>query len=234
MTAVAVPQARRRQAPPSGWPNGPGVALFDRLPMFRDGVAALVTATSGMHWVGSATSHAAVIELCRWGRPDVLVIAAELDEDGDLCRTLLSRGVVTTVVYVIDPSPRAMSQAAHLVCSGATGVVSRSAEAHTFANALRATHRERRRFIDPALLSAAKHKEVRPADNPLSAREFEVLGQLARGLGNAEIALRLQLSVETVRTHVRRILRKLNATNRSHAVASALRRGLVASSLAGR
>lgn len=63
----------------------------------------------------------------------------------------------------------------------------------------------------------------RPATNALTATEIAILRQIADGLSNEQIAGRMFLSVETIKTHVRYILLKLNAANRSHAVALAFR-----------
>jgi DNA-binding CsgD family transcriptional regulator len=71
------------------------------------------------------------------------------------------------------------------------------------------------------------HRGTRSRNRSLSAREREVLGLLSQGLTGVEIAERLYLSPETVRTHVRNAMTKLNASTRSHAIALAVKRGEV-------
>jgi DNA-binding NarL/FixJ family response regulator len=77
------------------------------------------------------------------------------------------------------------------------------------------------------LVNAASTIAPRPTRKPLTRRELEVLELIAGGLSNKEIAIRLCLSTETVKSHVRVLLPKLGANSRAHAVAIALRQGLL-------
>jgi len=93
-----------------------------------------------------------------------------------------------------------------------------------------AASRKRRRIVDAApAQDAPARPPALPAELPrvqLSAREHEILELIAAGLTDAEIAKRVVLSEFTVKTHVKRLLTKLSARNRAHAVAIALHRGL--------
>jgi DNA-binding NarL/FixJ family response regulator len=81
----------------------------------------------------------------------------------------------------------------------------------------------------PARVRAASRRlRGEPFVEAVSSREIEVLQLIANGLGNREIARVLFVSDETVKTHVQRVLRKLNANGRAHAVAIAIRHGLIA------
>ena len=84
-------------------------------------------------------------------------------------------------------------------------------------------------YDDPSRV-AVRHVARRygPFLQTISVREIEVLQLIANGLGNREIARTLYVSEETVKTHVQRLLRKLSATSRAHAVAIAIRDGLIA------
>ena len=105
--------------------------------------------------------------------------------------------------------------------AGACGLVLKDAPLSDLVTAL-ATIRSGGRYIDPALASGAL-AAVRPV---LTPRETEVLAHVAEGLSQDEIGLRLAISPETVRTHVRKACKRLNARTRTHAVATALRLGL--------
>jgi DNA-binding NarL/FixJ family response regulator len=83
------------------------------------------------------------------------------------------------------------------------------------------------RFDEPAAGPPGASAEYRVVTDELTIRELEVLQLVADGLGNRQIARALFVSEETVKTHVRRLLRKLKATSRAHAVAIALRKRLI-------
>ncbi|MGH3620877.1 MAG: response regulator transcription factor, partial [Sciscionella sp.] len=86
------------------------------------------------------------------------------------------------------------------------------------------------RYLDPALSMLATSVDASttlPSRQPLSPREYEVLRLIAEGLENQAIGKTLFVSVETVRTHVKSILRKLHARDRAHAVAVAFRTGVL-------
>jgi DNA-binding NarL/FixJ family response regulator len=108
--------------------------------------------------------------------------------------------------------------------AGASGYVRKDAEPETLLAAVRAVGRGRT-FIDPAI----GHRLARAAPSPddLTARERDVLKQMALGKSNKEIAERLAIGEETVKTHVRHLLAKLGAENRAQAAVRALARGVV-------
>ena len=105
--------------------------------------------------------------------------------------------------------------------AGATGYVRKDAEPEILLAAVRAAARGKT-FIDPSV--AGRLTEVQ---DDLTARELDVLRQLALGRSNKEIADALRISDETVKTHVGHVLSKLQVENRAQAIVQALRRGLV-------
>jgi two-component system, NarL family, response regulator len=88
---------------------------------------------------------------------------------------------------------------------------------------IRAVHSGHKRIPPEIAAELAEHA----GEEDLSARELEVLGLIARGNANKEIAARLSITEETVKSHVRRILDKLTANDRTHAVTIALKRGII-------
>jgi DNA-binding NarL/FixJ family response regulator len=112
--------------------------------------------------------------------------------------------------------------------AGVRGLVPRSAESAEVVEAIVRTHRDRA-YLHPSLepMAAGRTGENGPR-RALSRREFEVLHLVADGLENQSVADELYLSVETVRTHIKNILRKLQARDRTHAVSLAYRAGLLA------
>ncbi|WP_027941538.1 response regulator transcription factor [Amycolatopsis taiwanensis] len=214
-----------------------GVAVVDPIPIYRDGLSTLVQRTPGMHWAGYASNPHAALQLAEQTHPDVIVIDTGLDPHGHLTKMLMSADPALLVIMLLREThrtPRFLSSALSL---GAHAVVPRSAEGRRMVDAIRRAYLDRR-YIDPALVPLAvppSRSSSRGADTaqgrqprmPLSRREYQVLQLVAEGLENAAIAKILYLSVETVRTHVKSILRKLSARDRTHAVTIAFRAGIL-------
>ncbi|MEU6645022.1 response regulator transcription factor [Saccharomonospora sp. NPDC046836] len=215
------------------------VAALDPVPIFREGLNALVNRTPGLRWVGHAGNHHASLQLCEQLRPDIAIVDSGFDPHCHLIR-LLSDGDPTLVIVVL---VRDAHRTAHFLSTAATagvhGLVPRSAESLRLAEAIRRAHVDRR-YTDPSLaaLTARPKRHTtsasgQPAGNgervrmPLSRREYQVLQLVAEGLENSAIAKILFLSVETVRTHVKSILRKLSSRDRTHAVTTAFRSGIL-------
>lgn len=205
-----------------------GVALFDAVPLFRDGLSALVNRTQGLHWVGASRSHRAMSLLQEKYRPDVLMVDSALDPLGHFTRLLTENDARLVVLTLLRESHRTPEFAARMFRRGARGLVPRYAEPAQVVHAIHQTPIARR-YVDPAiasLLSDGSEEENSQAGT-LTRREFEVLTLIAGGLENRAIAGELFVSVETVRTHIKGMLRKLGARDRAHAVALAYRNGLL-------
>jgi two-component system, NarL family, response regulator LiaR len=109
--------------------------------------------------------------------------------------------------------------------AGAVGYVRKDAEPETLLAAVRAVALGRT-YIDPAVGQALVRLPV-PTNDELTPRERDVLRQLALGRSNREIAAALDIGDETVKTHVARVLAKLDVENRAQAIVQGLKRGLV-------
>ena len=86
---------------------------------------------------------------------------------------------------------------------------------------------EGKAFVDPSLSPALLMQEVAGAEQPLSEREREILQLLAEGFHTEEVARRIGLSIETVKSDTKRVISKLQADTRTHAVAIALRQAII-------
>jgi DNA-binding NarL/FixJ family response regulator len=205
------------------------VLAIDPVPMFREGLAALVERTPGVRLLGSTANLHNAVSLCERARPDVVMIDAVLDPRCHLAQLLISSDDSFTVLSVVREPLRTPRYVATALASGIHGLVLRSAEPAQLIDAIRRTHLERR-YLDPELAALATGLGVRhtmSARQPLSRREYQVLQLISDGLENQAIAKSLFVSVETVRTHVKAILRKLHARDRAHAVAVAFRLGVL-------
>ncbi|PXY35246.1 helix-turn-helix transcriptional regulator [Prauserella coralliicola] len=215
------------------------VAALDPVPIFREGLNALISRTPGLRWVGYATNHHASLQLCEQLRPNIVIVDSGFDPHCHLIRLLSDGDPTLVIVVLVREAQRTAQFLSTAVSAGAHGVLLRSAEPRRLAEAIRRAHVDRR-YIDPSLAAlTARPKRQPPTTNgqamsaahrpqmPLSRREYQVLQLVAEGLENSAIAKVLFLSVETVRTHVKSILRKLSAKDRTHAVTTAFRSGIL-------
>jgi DNA-binding NarL/FixJ family response regulator len=217
------------QQPPARTTGTIGVALIDGTPLVREGLSALINRTAGVRFLGSAEAATAGLRLCQRLRPDVVLVDAAIDPRGQLAHILSTGGTggagSTRVVLLIDDARRTPQYVGGALAAGVAGVLRRAAQPADLVRAIQAAHSEGR-YVDPALAPMLAAPATRPQSQPrqpLSRRELQVLELIADGLENQAIADLLYVSVETVRTHVKSILRKLSSRDRTHAVAVAFR-----------
>ncbi len=202
---------------PPGRP-APGVALIDPVPLYREGLSALVRRTSGLRWLGSTGDLHSAVRLHEKLRPDVLLVDSGLDPACHLVRLLVDRDPALVVIGLVREAHAHGNYVTTALDAGVRGVVPRSAEPGQIVRVISETCRSRG-FV---------HPDLRAKDRPtLTRREYEVLALIAEGMENRQVADQLVVSVETVRTHVKGILRKLSARDRTHAVSLAYRSGLL-------
>jgi DNA-binding NarL/FixJ family response regulator len=217
------------QQPPARATGTIGVALIDGTPLVREGLSSLLNRTAGVRFLGSAEAANVGLRLCQRLRPDIVLVDAALDPRGQLAHLLSSASGNMRVVLLIDDARRNTQYIAGALAAGVAGVIRRAAQPADLLRAIQAAHTEGR-YLDPLLAPTLATPTARAQPQPrqpLSRRELEVLELIADGLENQAIADRLYVSVETVRTHVKSILRKLSSRDRTHAVAIAFRSGVL-------
>lgn len=201
--------------------GNPSLVLVEHHEALRDGLAMLLE-RRGFSVLGCAATAARAEEVISERHPDVAVVGVDLpDERGtELIRRLHDRANGTKFVIYTGLTDPDLLEAAFR--SGARGLVAKPAGLPALVEALRKVWRGGR-YFDPRFSPRETNGEV--AAKALSGREAEILTMLARGLTGEEIAQRLVLSPETVRTHVRNAMGKLEARTRTEAVVKALERG---------
>lgn len=207
-----------------------GVLVVDAIPLFREGISALIARTNGLRLAGVTGNTHDAVALAEQTRPDVVVVDAVLDPRGILTRLLVAHEPRLTVLALVREPLRTGAYLGTALAAGTHGIALRAAEPLRLVDAIRRTSVERR-YLDPGLGALTGGLRVRYSTSirqPLSRREYQVLQLVAEGLENQMIAKELFVSVETVRTHVKNILRKLRARDRAHAVAVAFRLGVLA------
>jgi DNA-binding NarL/FixJ family response regulator len=203
--------------------GNPSLVLVEQHEALRDGLAVLLE-RRGFSVLGRATTSAHGEEVIREQRPDVAVVGIDLpDERGtELVRRISGNGVGSKCLIYTGLNDPALLEAAYR--AGARGLVAKPAGLSVLVDALREVWRGGR-YFDPSFRKG--NGNGAEATKALSSRESEILGLLAEGLTGEEIAKRLVLSPETVRTHIRNAMEKLSAKTRVEAVVKALDLGEV-------
>ncbi|MFX4271651.1 response regulator transcription factor [Propionibacteriaceae bacterium Y1685] len=204
------------------------VALVDDEPMVRSGLRMILESEDDITVVGEAFDGAEALTLVREHRPEVVCMDVRMPGvDGIRATELLLREPEPPKILVITTFDHDDYVFAALR-AGASGFLLKRAGAHEMVNAVRTVTAGDSLLFPSALRTlAARQQPVGWSGPDLTARESEVLGLVARGLTNAEIAAELWIGTETVRTHVANLLGKLGARDRTQAVVIAYTSGLV-------
>jgi DNA-binding NarL/FixJ family response regulator len=200
--------------------GNPSLVLVEQHEALRDGLAVLLE-RRGFEVRGCATTAARGEEVIAERKPDIALVGVDLpDERGtELVRRLNERPPSPRFVIYTGLNDPDLLEAAYR--SGARGLVAKPAGLSVLVDALREVWRGGR-YFDRSF--ARQRGNGSASEKTISNRESEILTMLAKGLTGEEIARRLVLSPETVRTHVRNAMEKLDARTRTEAVVKALER----------
>jgi DNA-binding NarL/FixJ family response regulator len=198
--------------------------IVDDHEVVREGLRLSLSRAPHIRVVGEAADGRAAIELAERRKPNVVIMDVRMPGmDGlDATKELLEKEPNTAVLIFTAYSERSLL--ARGLESGAKGYILKEAPHETLVRAIEKVAGGDS-FIDPALMPAFLSGKDR--EEMLTAREREILQLLADGMSNADAAQRLFISQETVKSHVRHILAKLEADTRTHAVAIALRDAII-------
>jgi DNA-binding NarL/FixJ family response regulator len=209
------------------------VLLADDHALFRAGIASLL-ALWGVEVVGQAATGLEAVEETRRLRPDLVLMDIEMPDCSGLEATRLIKAELPETRIVMVTVSDDDDDLFEAIKSGAEGYLLKATSEEELSGAL-----TRIAAGQPALSSGLAEKIIdefarvsregptKPDEESLSAREREVLALVAVGATNREIAVKLVVSENTVEFHVRNILAKLHASNRTQAAAHAIRSGLV-------
>jgi DNA-binding NarL/FixJ family response regulator len=199
------------------------VMVVDDHPLMRVGVASIVNARQDMSVVAQTGTGEEAVTLYQQHKPDITLMDLRLPKMSgvDAIRAIRSRNagarfIVLTTYEGDEDIHRALEAGAH-------GYVIKGMPFQTLIDALQRVH-QGGRFLPPPVTRALAS---RMPDSDLSAREQEVLRLLVDGKANKEIASLLGITEATVKCHVSTILMRLNVSDRTQAVVTALQRGLI-------
>lgn len=201
------------------------VLLVDDHPVVREGLRGMLEAEPDLTVVGEASSGDEAVAANQAHRPDVILMDLRmpgLDGVGATRRILADtpgRRVVVLTTYETDADILLAVEA------GAAGYLLKDATRTELAGAIRAAARGET-VLAPSVAGKLVRHVRDPAPTPLSAREIEVLRLVGRGHTNAEIGQALHISEATVKTHLLRVFAKLDVSDRTAAVTTAMARGV--------
>ena len=199
------------------------VLTVDDHPVLREGIAAIIANHDDIELVGEAGNGREAIKQFRLHRPDVTLMDLVMPEMNGIEATIAIRREFPNARIVVLTTYKGDVQAAQAFDAGAFGYLLKSSLRKDLLDTIRSVHAGQRRIPAEIAVAMAEHR----AGGTLSERELEVLRQIAAGSANKIIAAHLSISEETVKGHVKSILSKLNANDRTHAVTIAIRRGII-------
>jgi len=191
--------------------------------MLREGIAAAIARQPDMILVGEAVNGREAIETFRTTRPDVTLMDLQMPEMNGVEAISAIRANFPSARIIVLTTYKGDVQALRALKAGASGYLLKSALRKEMMDAIRTVFAGRPSIPAEIAMQIAEHV----AADALSEREVEVLRCVARGAANKEVAIRLHISEETVKVHMKHILEKLAATDRTHAVTIALSRGII-------
>jgi DNA-binding NarL/FixJ family response regulator len=197
----------------------------DDHPTVRSGLSLLFEEHEDLELVSNAHTGEEALEQVERHEPEVVIMDVRLpgiDGISAIKRIAENAPSVKTVIFSAYGDKRLLSDA---ITAGARGYVMKGSPPEDLVRAVR-TVASGRPFVDPSL-SPALIMTGPASDAPLSEREREILQLLAGGLHTEEVAARIGLSAETVKSDTKRAIQKLEADTRVHAVATALRKALI-------
>jgi DNA-binding NarL/FixJ family response regulator len=199
------------------------ILTADDHPLLRYGVAALIGAEPDMELVAQASTGQEAIEQFRLHQPDVTLMDLQMPGMSGIEAMIGIRSEFPNARVIMLTTYAGDVQVTRALQAGARAYILKGRLAGELLETIRAVHAGQRRI--PAEIAAEMAEHV--GESGLTEREMEVLRLIAAGNSNKEIAIRLSLTEETIKSRVSTILAKLGANDRTHAVTIGLKRGII-------
>jgi len=199
------------------------ILTVDDHPVLREGIATILASEPDMVLVAEANDGREALEQFRTYRPDVTLMDLQMPVMGGSEAIAAIRKDFPDARIIVLTTYSGDAQAERAFRAGAYGYLLKSMLRNELVETIRTVHGGRKRMPPEIAVELVEHR----GDDALSEREIEVLRQLASGNSNKMIADNLGLAEETIKAHMRSILSKLGANDRTHALAIALKRGII-------
>jgi DNA-binding NarL/FixJ family response regulator len=199
------------------------VLSVDDHPLVREGIAAILEAEPDLRLVAEATNGRDAIQSFRKHRPDVTLMDLCMPDVGGTEAIARIRSEFPTARIIVLTNYAGDARVMGALKAGASGYLLKHTLRRELLDAIRAVHAGLRRIPAEIATVIAEHA----GDEALTARELDVLRQVAAGRSNKAIATDLEISESTVKAHLKAILAKLDADTRTHGVMIAVKRGII-------
>ena len=191
--------------------------------MLREGIAAVLASEQDMVLAAEASNGREAVEQFRTHRPDVTLMDVQMPEVNGIDAILKIRVEFPDARIIVLTTYGGDAQAARAFKAGASGYLLKNMVRKELIDTIRTVHAGKKRIPPEIAMELAEHH----SDDALTEREIDVLREVAAGNANKMVAQRLKVSEETVKAHMKNILSKLGANDRTHAVTIALKRGII-------
>ena len=199
------------------------VLSVDDHPLLREGIAAIINNQADMLLVADASSGSEALQKFREHQPDVTLMDLRLPDISGIDAMIAIRSEFADARIIMLTTFEGDVEIQRALEAGARGYMLKSMPPRELVEVIRQVYAGKKRVPSEVASYLAEHM----SDEALTAREIDVLGHVAGGNRNRDIAERLHISEETVKVHVKHIMEKLGASDRTQAVAIAVRRGII-------
>jgi len=199
------------------------ILTVDDHPLLREGIAAILGTENDMELVAEASDGREAIDQFRMHRPDVTLMDLQMPDMNGFDAIHAIRKEFPDARIIVLTTYTGDVQATKALQAGASGYLLKNMLRKELVDTIRTVHSGKKRIPAEVAVEMAEHH----ADDVLSEREVEVLRLVAEGNSNKRVADHLYISEETVKAHLKNILSKLSANDRTHAVTIALKRGII-------
>ena len=199
------------------------VLSVDDHPLIQEGVGIIINRQADMSLAGTVSNGREGIEAFRVLRPDVTLMDLRLPDLSGLDVTIAIRSEFPDARIIVLTTLEGDIDVQRVLKAGARGYLLKSMPPQQMLDAIRQVHAGKKYVPSEIAAGLAEHF----GDGSLSERELEVLQQVAAGHRNREIGAKLFIAEETVKVHMKHILDKLNAKDRTQSVVIAVRRGMI-------